>query len=241
MGHWKSHCFPRPKPISPTSRPSPNCHQPPRNPRPQKAAPPLKLQQNFPRISRKPTSPQPPAAVFPCPISRTADTKPHPPARAETAQTIQRHRLKRTKTIPSKRHHSRPAPSNAPSSMVERGQKAGSSTTRLNKAANSSPRVRADARLRAFSSGSRVLPMPDRHGQSPKSPKSAAPATASARRVWGHYFSKGHQHTTFPENGLTPSPIERNPPYSPVRLRRWHKTRNPIQGKKPCGPRRPLQ
>ena len=40
-----------------------------------------------------------------------------------------------------------------------------------------------NARLRPFSSGSRVLPIPNRHGQSPKSPKSAAPATAVARRV----------------------------------------------------------
>ena len=31
-----------------------------------------------------------------------------------------------------------------------------------------------NARLRAFSSGYRVLPIPNRHGQSPKSPKSAA-------------------------------------------------------------------
>ena len=39
------------------------------------------------------------------------------------------------------------------------------------------------ARLRAFSFGYRVMPIPNRNGQSPKSSKSAAPASAFARRV----------------------------------------------------------
>ena len=42
-----------------------------------------------------------------------------------------------------------------------------------------------NARLRAFSFGYRVMPIPNRNGQSPKSSKSAAPAVAVARRVGG--------------------------------------------------------
>ena len=42
-----------------------------------------------------------------------------------------------------------------------------------------------NARLRAFSFGYRVVPIPNRNGQPPKSSKSAAPAGAVARRVGG--------------------------------------------------------
>jgi hypothetical protein len=49
------------------------------------------------------------------------------------------------------------------------------------------------ARLRAFSSGYRVVPIPDRNGHAPKSSKSAAPAKAVARRV-GALPPKGHPH-----------------------------------------------
>jgi hypothetical protein len=67
---------------------------------------------------------------------------------------------------------------------------------RLTKPVTGSPTRSGNARLRAFSSGYRVLPIPNRHGQSPKSSKSAAPATAVARRVGALPVPKGHTGST---------------------------------------------
>ena len=51
-----------------------------------------------------------------------------------------------------------------------------------------------NARLRAFSFGYRVVPIPNRNGQPPKSSKSAAPATAVARRVGALLVLKDYYH-----------------------------------------------
>ena len=51
-----------------------------------------------------------------------------------------------------------------------------------------------NARLRAFSFGYRVVPIPNRNGQPPKSSKSDAPATAVARRVGALLVLKYYYH-----------------------------------------------
>ena len=57
-------------------------------------------------------------------------------------------------------------------------------TARLNQAVTGSPtRSGSTPDFELFPIGYRVLPIPNRHGQSPKSSKSAAPASAFARRV----------------------------------------------------------
>ena len=71
-----------------------------------------------------------------------------------------------------------------PTYMVCRGYRPGKSHGTAQPSRHGLPHAFGlNARLRPFSSGYRVLPIPNRHGQSPKSPKSAAPATAVARRV----------------------------------------------------------
>jgi hypothetical protein len=76
----------------------------------------------------------------------------------------------------------------------------GTPLLRLNEAVTGSPtRSGLTPDFELFPCGYRVVPIPNRHGQPPKSSKSAAPATAVARRVGGllpsgttsrvHYFA----------------------------------------------------
>ena len=70
-----------------------------------------------------------------------------------------------------------------------------------------------NARLRAFSCGYRVVPITNRNGQPPKSSKSAAPASAVARRVGDYWFPKD-----------TTSLIRSAKHYIPLGRRPWRTT-----------------
>lgn len=93
------------------------------------------------------------------------------------------------------------------------------------------------ARLRAFSSGYRVVPIPDRNGHAPKSSKSAAPAKAVARRV-GAQLPKGHLHDFAAR--YTGSPLPCRATTSCGRLRRLPHHFTP-SGKSSQRDHRPLQ